>query len=342
MNDLIAKSVGAIQANLYSRFGSNSFARSIYGNRLFRRFINFIVGDFLTGGIYQVEITSVCNAKCIFCSYPKIANDKASLLNISDENFERFLEFARKSKKKKIHFVPLVGENFVNKSWAKYMETVLKEPHVSSVKMVTNGILMNKENIDRLLKLSNIDKLSIEISVGGSDADTYLFMYGVDRFNMVKGNVSYLLESLKAAKRKVSVSIEFRIPEIQDFDVSKAKNEFNPSGYDNFFVNALDTFDGLNKMSQAEEKKLKIMPIDEAKPHPCRLLNNILFRSNGVISLCGCVASTGQLGEDLIVGDVKNYQYDEVLARQKKVIDNWKAGRSLPKSCRTCSLYSPN
>ncbi len=128
---------------LYQHLAKYKSLRKIYfNNRFVRRLSKTLFTNVFTNS-YTIEISSYCNAKCIFCSYPYLAKNKTNLVNMSNETFYKCLEFIRKSKKSVINMTPRIGENLCNKNWATYLQILLNEEYIARMTIFTNVILLN-------------------------------------------------------------------------------------------------------------------------------------------------------------------------------------------------------
>ena len=308
-----------------------------FNNRFVRRLLKTLFPDVLTNG-YNIEISSYCNAKCIFCSYPHLAKNKTNLVNMTDDTFSKCVQLIRKNKKSVITMCPRIGENLCHKNWPIYLQRLLNEEYVTRVTMFTNGILLDDKRLNHLLSLENLQKLSLHISVGGIDADTYHFMYSVNKFDKVKDNIISLLNELKARNLTMPIHIECRVPELNQLNLEEAKKLFNPNEYQHFSVYAADQYDSLNDLSQGKDKGLKIVYNLKNKKNPCDRLKNLTFNSNGTIGACGCVSSIGLENSRLILGDVDN-DISTINQKREKIVLDWKNNQKIPKECQHCAFY---
>jgi len=334
----INKQLNKYVTKLYLHFSTNKRLRKIYGsNKFVRRLLKTLFPGVLRDN-YGIEISSYCNAKCIFCSYPHLAKSKTNLVNMTDETFSKCIEHIRKSRKSVIVMCPRVGENLCNRNWSTYLQTLLNEEYVTIVSMFTNGILLDDKQLNILLNLENLQKLSMLISVGGVDANTYNFMYGINKFDKVKNNIISLLNELKARNLTIPVHIELRVPDLNQLNFEEAKDLFNPSKYKHFSVFAADQYDSLNDLSQGKDKGLKIVSNLRNKKIPCNRLKSLTFNSNGTIGACGCVSSIGIDNGDLILGHVDD-DLSAINERREKMGLDWKNNKKIPKECQHCAFY---
>ena len=69
----------------------------------------------------SIEVSSICDAKCIFCSYPnkKLNEDNLTLLN--ESTFKKILSYLKRTNVQNVSMTPLSGEFFVNKNSLSYL-----------------------------------------------------------------------------------------------------------------------------------------------------------------------------------------------------------------------------
>jgi len=286
-----------------------------------------------------IELCNICNAKCIFCPYPEIAKSNKKLQNMSEEIFDNVLLYLKKLNIKNISFTPTTGEILLNKDWNNYLQKALNEDSFERIHFYSNAILLNKQNIERILNLTNIQKLKrISFSVGGIDTTSYLNMYKVDKFNKVKENINNLNQKLKKINSNIKITCEFRLPKnISKINKNELYNTFNTHSYSNFEIDIMSKFANIDFM-EASSNEINFLK----KPvytTPCIDLNTYRFAVNGDIWLCGCVVSELPNDTSLKIGNIFDSSYKEILKNQNKIIKNWDT--IIPLVCQNCDIYTP-
>ena len=133
-----------------------------------------------------LEISSVCNAKCIFCPYRFNKRKKAI---IKDEIFYEAVSQYKEMGGKRIDLTPMQGEPFIDKTIInkiRYINTFGFE----NVHIYTNAILLHTFDLDELL---DAGLTSISISTSVPDQESFLKTFGVDKYSFVINNISNLL-----------------------------------------------------------------------------------------------------------------------------------------------------
>lgn len=116
--------------------------------------------------VFEIEASSCCNLRCEFC--PREHLDEKGLM--SQETFERFLDFANlREDRDSVAWVGM-GEPLLNPRTPVFLETVRSRYPKIQTWIITNGTLLNEEILSRLIRA----KLNIlDISVNGITAETY-------------------------------------------------------------------------------------------------------------------------------------------------------------------------
>jgi radical SAM protein with 4Fe4S-binding SPASM domain len=286
--------------------------------------------------VAYIELSNVCNAKCIFCPYPQIAESDKNLQNMSAEGFAASLKKAVELGYSRLGFTPTTGELFANKRWAEHIATALQNEHIRSLYYYSNAILLTDENIEKILAPPNPQKIEkFCFSVGGSDAATYKKMFAVDKFEVVKRNINSLCEKLKKAGSTLKINCELRLPRNDKTTKRMAEKTFNRAGYANFHANIVRVFDPIGGLVDTSE--LDYLPNIPNKVDPCYRLNDIRFDANGNVWMCGCVVSERPGESSLLIGSLTDTN-QQIERKRQTIFANWRAGE-LPSACQPCRLY---
>lgn len=171
-----------------------------------------------------IEISSFCNCKCIYCPYhgkynPKFTGHKQ---NISWDTVHRIAEQAKNISSLKTLLVVGTGETFIDTEWFEKIQYILDETRLNSIRMYTNGMLLNAANIDKIMNLNAKDIL-VEISIDGrTPEDNDRYRVG-SKYETIKSNINILREKIKSNTEKdISIMITNCYPihkgELEDGD----------------------------------------------------------------------------------------------------------------------------
>lgn len=286
---------------------------------------------------YSIELSSICNARCVFCSYPAISQIDKSDQNMTDLTFGQVLDFIKKKPKQAISLTPIVGEIFVNKNWNIYLQEILDISDIKYVGIITNGILLTERNLKKLIALRNVNKLGISISVGGLNRSDYETCFGVDKFHRVSENINRLVSQLKERNLSVPVRVELRLIHGSAAGRAKIFNTFNQANYSEFYFGVVRKFDPLHNLPKGHSgivwagQKAK-------KQRACRTLSSLMFAANGDVRLCGCVMSMIPKDLSMVVGTAQE-DPEVIRERLEEKVRRWEGENVLPLPCQSCTDY---
>ena len=147
-----------------------------------------------------IEVTNYCNNKCLFCANRKMTRKKSF---INKKTLAKVLKECYNLGSTEVGFYA-TGEPLINKNLEQYV-LLAKKIGYSYVYITTNGILANKDRVDRLFR-NGLD--SIKFSINALNREKYKLIHGTDSFNTVIKNLEdvYKLKKEKYQNKKVSVS----------------------------------------------------------------------------------------------------------------------------------------
>jgi len=293
------------------------------------------------GNIFvEMEISSICNSRCIFCSYTSFSKNNKIRTLMSEETYEKVLEKLRQVKYDIISFTPTTGDTLVNPDWDKYIQKTFSLDSVKTIIFYTNGILMNSLNIEKLIQLIRSDKqrklFSLLFSLGGYDRETYLYMFGVDKFDLVRDNLRLLLTRLQQEKMSILVQLEFRIPRDYNLNLHSIKKDLNRPNYPFLGVRILRDFSKIQKVPL--DSGLSYLEDTADKKRVCSYLFKTRFAADGGVWADGCVISEFPGDTSLKLGTVDD-DWNTLEQKRKKIVDNWEKKGIIPEPCKECSMY---
>ncbi|MDR3048757.1 MAG: radical SAM protein, partial [Elusimicrobiota bacterium] len=173
---------------------------------------------FPSSGI-MIELTNVCNHKCIFCANRK-TTAKYGYMNF--DFFKRISKEIYDNGGRECGLY-VTGEPLL---YPKIQEAAahLKKLGFEYVFMDTNGALAAPERIIPLIKRGvGID--SIKFSINAGSRETYRFIHGKDDFDLVINNLKFIDEYRKANKLDLKLYVSFIVTKQTVGEVSKFKSE---------------------------------------------------------------------------------------------------------------------
>ncbi len=300
---------------------------------------------------FNIEVSSVCNAKCVFCPY------KSGFRTMTVATLEWFEPVAKSGIQlgfKHLNLTPLTGEFFTNNKAVEIIQSAKKAGYIS-IFTYTNGIQMHKFNLEALL---NSGLTHLYISTPGFSDELYETVFGVRTYPDFKKSIIQLLETHRRLKSAVEIYFEprsyltlkelkrseFYTGFISDFigehvHLSQAKKFFGNWG------------GGISKSDMVGKMEIDVIPLKSLAPfkkvHPCEMLYTVAVLANGDVRLCPCAYdSTIETEKDSFwIDSLKNYPNLETLlernsAKINQLRENFVNG-ILPDLCKNCSVYVP-
>ena len=134
----------------------------------------------------QIEISTFCNANCTFCPRTDMTRPKGTM---SDVLFHKIIKEGKELGVR--NYIPFLnGEPFANPKIFDWLDYLEKEGVTTC--LFTNAGLLDKEKIDRLVKLKNIK--FIHCSINAATKETYEKVTRGPDFDRVVSNVHYLID----------------------------------------------------------------------------------------------------------------------------------------------------
>lgn len=147
-----------------------------------------------------IETSSLCNARCVYCTQSKNPHGELMPQEIFDKIMDDSNKFPHKIKLFDLFYSgePLCNPNFEN------MAAIAKRSGLSEkIGVTTNGLLLTPKRIDQMIE-AGIDE--IRISLQGLDAEAYKKICGVN-IDFVKfyNNIRYLYKNRGKSKLRLKI-----------------------------------------------------------------------------------------------------------------------------------------
>lgn len=286
-------------------------------------------------GSFRLSSTNICNAACVFCSYPQTKMAR-SVLSLDTVKASKYL--LKSTGQYAVDFTPAVGDPLVDIDLEDKVRYLIGEGY--KVQFTTNGILLDK-HANWILELAE-HIVCIYFSLGDLDKDGYYLQYGKDKADKVFENLLALLQSNEARGQPLTLRLQVRnryyprvskssnyYKDLKPYLHGKVSMHFTP-----FWDNMSGDVD-FTKWSDYMLKRLrKVIKINR----PCAQLRNGVVLSNGFVRLCGCRVVGSEM-DGLLVGKVGD-KLESLNANAAKVREGFYTGNR-PNVCNNCSLYDP-
>jgi MoaA/NifB/PqqE/SkfB family radical SAM enzyme len=301
-------------------------------------------GDVAKGGYLVIGITNICNAKCVFCAYPRAVESKNLQGGVmSLEIFKKVVDEWAALGGEHIDLTHTVGEPLVDPGIAEKIDYAKNQAGIKLVTMTTNGILLNRR--DTYKRLVDLAVTEIAISTSGTDKEIYEKVYGVNHYEDMLSGVHNLLQYNQSKGEPTRVVIRFRNAQkpseiIRDRDFIEHIKPFLSRQVRHNFTVDFDNWGGLIK----DEDMTGVMHLRKPLSRtdvPCVALFGYLVRYDGSVRLCGCRFKKSDM-DDMIVGNIRQQTLLEISRSDKawNIIKGFYSG-TRPETCYGCTLYQP-
>jgi MoaA/NifB/PqqE/SkfB family radical SAM enzyme len=297
-----------------------------------------------------VETTNICNANCVFCAYQYQAGFRPGKGVMSEEIFEKALGDYKamggpESLRKQIDFTPLVGEPLVD---PKIVQRTRRAKEMGfRVKFFSNGILLNRINLEELLA-TGVEQISVSTSPFDRDDHELLYRSNGKYDDLVEG-----LQKLLVLRNKLNaptkVNIQFRAH--INLEQIKAQPDFQrlilphlrPDEIDGLYaqVGGFDSWGGQIKQSDLPGA-MRIAHPPRFKHRPCQWTFSLQVMYDGRVRACSCRFTGREQGEEdgLFVGDIQQQSLEEIWNGERIHELRRRFGRGdLPRVCQSCTMY---
>ena len=280
-----------------------------------------------------IEGTNICNASCVFCAYPQMERPK-KIMPIED--YKQVIDQYVRMGGDEVDLTPIVGDPFVDRYLFDRMDYLDSIARIRRFHFFTNAILMKPDKYMRMLRYGA--KLTVYVSFGGFDRETYRRVMGVDKFQEVADSIRGFIEAKRNNGSRIGIQVNLRIPP------GNNQGEFweylqacVPAGL--ITIDSVDAFDSWAGMIRDQDLRLaglapRPMPV---KKGPChRLITSPVVLADGRVNACACRDVEAQL----IIGDLKSQTLDQVLSGSElhDLIERHDRG-DLPEVCRRCTYH---
>ena len=278
----------------------------------------------------MVELTNMCNLRCIMCDNRKMKRKRGFM------TLDTYMRVLKNAKEIGIEMVGLytTGESLLHPQIFDFIR-MAKKWGFKYVYLTTNGIPLNKEKIDKLIK-SGLD--SIKFSIDAATKKTYEKLRPPGNFDKLYENVKMLREMRDRKKSKLKIYSSFILTNENSRELKKFK-EFWKDMIDEVIVCIVT-----NQSSHQKKEFEKLVPknvkalITGRKGEYCnRLWNRIIVTYDGKYTIC-----PEDFEAELVYGDIRKEPMKK--AWNNKKMKNFRRmfktkNFDLSARCRTCNTY---
>jgi radical SAM protein with 4Fe4S-binding SPASM domain len=283
----------------------------------------------------RIETASVCNLRCQHCT-TGVAYKSTDRRVMSMATFERVLDQVRTLPTIRTAIMYLGGEPLLNKHHATMCRRVKAETQVTTVKFVTNAMLLNDKWCDEIAA-ADVDR--IHISVDGRSPEENDRIRAGASYETIRDNVHRLVARLRAAGSRTRVVIGntvFRRPDdliqptVPEFLVRDFPGLRVTSGYAMVWpgMTAADT--SLDDVAVYQKKPRRFCD------HP---FYDLAVRANGDVILC-CYDISGQhVMGNVMEHDLRALYESEAYVQVRRAMLHHDES-AIPPVCRRCVNFT--
>ncbi len=152
----------------------------------------------------EIEVTTVCDKKCIFCEHTHWAKGEQEIRHLKFDEFKDIV-----GQLPNVRWVNLTGEGsaFLNKDYFKMLR-YLREKYDTSIYLVDHLSDLSKDELDELIELVD----GIYISIDGATKQTYEKIKVGCSFDNVMNNLKYIINRKRQlGQKKPDLNIRYII-----------------------------------------------------------------------------------------------------------------------------------
>lgn len=281
----------------------------------------------------HIEGTNVCNARCVFCAYPQMGRPKQTM---PMDDFRRVVDEYVLMGGRHVSLTPIVGDPLVDRFFFERLDDLHRRPQIRHFSFYTNAILLTSQVSARLMTYGR--KLTVNVSWGGFDRQTYQRLMGVDKLDEVYDNVRAFIEHKRRTDSAVRLAVALRCAAADcRGEVWDGLCAFEREGLLGF--TRLDEYDSwAGKITAGALASAGLRPRRRPRKRgACELLvSKPVVLADGRVNACAC----RDVEAELIIGDLHGSSLAELLAGDgiNQLIERHERG-DYPDVCRRCTYY---
>ena len=284
---------------------------------------------------FRVAVTNICNAACVFCTYPQMKMEKF-VMNI--DTLKAALPLLNLKDQPYVNVTPSVGDSLIDPKLREKVELLIAEGH--KVQVVTNAILLHT-HMDWMLELGS-HFYNLNLSLPNFDPKEYEVQFGVDKGAQTMRNVRTILERNEALGQPLAIRVQIRNREPAHVEKAnphyKAMKKYFHGKVDCWFTTQWENWSYALELGTWSKHMINGMRTSPIINRPCRNLRFGLVNPDGGVRMCGVrMVDTDQDG--MLIGKVGD-SIEQLNARGKVIRDKFYHGE-MPKVCYGCSFYNP-
>lgn len=294
----------------------------------------------------NIEITSYCNCKCVYCPFHGIQNLKKGNKGLMTwETVRAVVNKCKDIDTLTSMSISIESEVFTHPEWDAIMQYIIDHTNIKDVHLYTNGMLLNENNIEKLLKIKDAD-IRVTISIDGKTPEENDRYRVGESYGVVKNNINLLLQKIEN-KNGIDVLITNNYPVSRD-EVSQSEDgilpmeaqvpEYLEKDFPSVELTSHRTLIFKSKYREDDFGDLQYVEAKWPKGYNKRcttLFTDLVVEWDGGIKMCTCGSACTEASIGNVLHDdlMKTWRYDErILNARNQII----AGDEAPKLCSGC------
>jgi len=276
----------------------------------------------------QLYCNSNCQLNCDFCAK---SFQQIPYVNLSIKKFysivDTFIEFGITQ----FELSPIVGESFLDKNIINRVAYLSREPTVEKIVIFTN--LLNYQGVQDVLRCS---KVELNVSIYGTDKNSYLARTGEDRYGIFIHNLLKVIHFVKENNFEKRLVLYIRCP------YEKKKGYHLQSKFEVcYYIANLYGIQVWEAQNDTNWKKMLKPDSDSHNPERCGICryaieDNCVF-PNGDITVCGWF----DIKKYSIIGNIFKQSLEEIYSTKSRYFNIIKEQnkRKYQGICKGCTIY---
>jgi MoaA/NifB/PqqE/SkfB family radical SAM enzyme len=289
--------------------------------------------------VLNIETSSLCNLECVFCAYVKKESPKVSM---KDAFFQNCIEQALGMGFTEFELTPCTGDVFMDRHIFNKLQFLEDHPAVEGYGFFTNFTIPNRTNVERLLRLKKLKKMTV--SIYGHDLPSFIAITKSTEnvYKRLRNNLEALLDNLGRANFHLDIGIRTTndAPRRPTSDVMALLERFRERGVRPRRTHVYNNWGGY--VTQADVAGLDIDVTDAHSVYKrgacAHLFTTYQIMANGVVNGCAC----RDVDATLRIGDLNEMPLRKILSPDNPVymslIEEQQRG-NFRAVCKSCDYY---
>ena len=284
----------------------------------------------------NIETTTLCNARCTFCAYPKVSRPKSVM---TMDVFEKICRDFESLGGGLLGLSPMMSDPLVDPLVIDRIRLVNEKFPTIRLHMFTNLIGLSRFSDDEVLLILRSLR-HVNVSIGGLEADGYAEMFGVKKFDAVYASLLRLGNLNRSIGSPCQLILNVRTYKVVETQQHPRMAALRNAGYRVMGIaSEFSDFGGIVTQDHVPEG-IKITKVDRsAERVPCLIAMSYMgIDPDGKVAGCACFDGRGAT----TIGDARSASLGDIWAsaRAKEFRFAFRTGET-PDICKTCAFYLP-